>query len=424
MNAAMPVEGRVHITVTWDGQRVRDASVASQRPQPTPLLRGRPVTATLPCLPRLYQVCGEAQAVAVEALLLVQQHWPATGAPGATAEPRIHTEPAFPPQEWAERIRRETLREHVWRLGLDWPRLMGEPPQPMPLRTLMAARAMAVPPTPEGWRDWAAGVLRDWFAEAGTGVEAPFAAHACADWLAVATTPLARLLRRIRHECQALEAQETQDPDPGPGPDAPGSGACRAPVLPGSLVPKMADLWPVVRSDPEFALRPHWHGQCLEMGPWARQWDGGRVLTGAAVGHGADLPRMAEGERPRDGSTWSRVVARVLELHAGLQAMCAETPAVLPLVVYSEGTALQGECLVGLEMARGTLIHWLRVEQGRIADYRIVAPTEWNFHPQGPAWRGLCGVHATTEADLRRRCQCVIMALDPCVQYTLEIQHA
>jgi hypothetical protein len=41
-----------------------------------------------------------------------------------------------------------------------------------------------------------------------------------------------------------------------------------------------------------------------------------------------------------------------------------------------------GRALV--ETARGLLMHEIVLDGERIADYFIVAPTEWNFHPQGP----------------------------------------
>ncbi len=54
-----------------------------------------------------------------------------------------------------------------------------------------------------------------------------------------------------------------------------------------------------------------------------------------------------------------------------------------------------GEGLAVAETARGLLLHRARVVDGKVADYDIVAPTEWNFHPRGAlarrASRGLSG---------------------------------
>jgi len=35
-----------------------------------------------------------------------------------------------------------------------------------------------------------------------------------------------------------------------------------------------------------------------------------------------------------------------------------------------------------MEAARGSLGHWLKVKNGRILNYQIIAPTTWNFSPR------------------------------------------
>ena len=44
------------------------------------------------------------------------------------------------------------------------------------------------------------------------------------------------------------------------------------------------------------------------------------------------------------------------------------------------------------EAARGRLIHAVEIADGVVQRYRILAPTEWNFHPQGAAAKGLAGI--------------------------------
>ena len=118
--------------------------------------------------------------------------------------------------------------------------------------------------------------------------------------------------------------------------------------------------------------------------------------------------------------SWIRVVARVFELAQGLQSL-AEGAAAAHALAWQ----LQDDgAVVALEMARGVLLHWMQVDAGRIGDYRIVAPTEWNFHPQGPALEGLLQLRGGDEQGLREAVALQAMALDPCVQYQLEIVHA
>jgi Ni,Fe-hydrogenase I large subunit len=59
---------------------------------------------------------------------------------------------------------------------------------------------------------------------------------------------------------------------------------------------------------------------------------------------------------------------------------------------------------------------------GRIADYRIVAPTEWNFHPQGPFVRLLTGANIGTGALARRRVERLAFVFDPCIAVGVEIR--
>ncbi|WP_144019249.1 nickel-dependent hydrogenase large subunit [Azospirillum baldaniorum] len=73
-----------------------------------------------------------------------------------------------------------------------------------------------------------------------------------------------------------------------------------------------------------------------------------------------------------------------------------------------------------METARGRLAHWLRLEDSRIADYRIAAPTEWNFAADGPLAQGLDGT--ATDAALAERTGLLVAALDPCVASTITIQ--
>jgi len=76
------------------------------------------------------------------------------------------------------------------------------------------------------------------------------------------------------------------------------------------------------------------------------------------------------------------------------------------------------------ETARGLLLHRVQVERGLVTEYRIVAPTEWNFHPQGPLPQGLAGRDATDHERLAREARTVVQSLDPCVACRVEIADA
>ena len=77
-----------------------------------------------------------------------------------------------------------------------------------------------------------------------------------------------------------------------------------------------------------------------------------------------------------------------------------------------------------MQTARGLLLHRAVLAAGRVVEYQIVAPTEWNFHPAGPLVQGLEGDEAFDAALLERNARLAVQALDPCVACNIEIGHA
>ncbi|OGS96721.1 MAG: hypothetical protein A3H31_01300 [Gallionellales bacterium RIFCSPLOWO2_02_FULL_57_47] len=73
-----------------------------------------------------------------------------------------------------------------------------------------------------------------------------------------------------------------------------------------------------------------------------------------------------------------------------------------------------------VETARGLLMHEIVLDGERIADYFIVAPTEWNFHPQGALVDELMGQEAGDRDALQQHVTRSVTALDPCVPWELE----
>ncbi|MGB0204632.1 MAG: nickel-dependent hydrogenase large subunit [Neptuniibacter sp.] len=83
-----------------------------------------------------------------------------------------------------------------------------------------------------------------------------------------------------------------------------------------------------------------------------------------------------------------------------------------------------------VKAARGALLHQLQLEDQPtseciVKDYKIVAPTEWNFHPRGTLVKMLEGAKVGKE-QLLVLVESLIKLIDPCVkwQLKLEIDHA
>ena len=183
-------------------------------------------------------------------------------------------------------------------------------------------------------------------------------------WLADTQTGVAKYLRRVvRQEWQSLGLVQ-----PGILPDLP-----RA-----SLAEHM--------QKPGYCDQPTWQGRCFETGPFARQIMHPCITT-IVQAFGAGL--------------LARLMAKLVDL--------AQIPHQIRTVKPLEMAAGLGV----VETARGRLIHFAKQQGGVITDYRILAPTEWNFHPKGVAVQALAGLSG-------EKAQAVVNAIDPCVDFELK----
>jgi uptake hydrogenase large subunit len=286
----------------------------------------------------------------------------------------------------------ETVQDTVWRLLIDWPKAMGEAALVAPVALIRQAAGRVKDD----------GLTLDAFIAISDAVLAEHVyGQPAATWLAstdlaelnwwinCGQTLPARLLRRLRDEAPELGRSEV-----ALMPDATLENLRRA-------------VFPGLDADPDYALRPRWNGAPAETGALARQ---------------AAAPLIDDLER-RDGRiATTRFVARLVELAALLDQ--------LRLRVTGRQQSVRAHALasgigIGLaETARGLLLHRVSIEHGLVTDYRIVAPTEWNFHPDGALTQGLKGRGANDAARLEREARAVVQSLDPCVACRVEIAHA
>ncbi len=164
-----------------------------------------------------------------------------------------------------------------------------------------------------------------------------------------------------------------------------------------------AQLMPHLSED-AYIARPHWLGRQYETSSLTRQ---------------RYHPLIAELHREFGSGLLTRYTARLIEL-AGLPGRMRETLRhALPL---AQGGALpSGQGLAQVEAARGRLVHAVTLKGDHVAEYRILAPTEWNFHPRGPVARMLSSIKAHNDADWRMLAELCIRVIDPCVGYRLEV---
>ncbi len=393
----MSIEGRLQIRLDCNAGRIVDVHIHSSRPlAASQVFVGKTPEQLLTLLPMLYTVCGNGQAFA--ALLALRQ------ALGLALDPVTDTARHM-------LIDLETLREHCWRILLDWPAfavLESDKRQMAPFMRLLKE-----------------------FQRALFGEQQPFQLHTTATvdearlvqqidelevlldqaifgsrltewgrlqsevqlfgWLQNNESVSAQLLRSLytRHWCDV--------------------GCNDIGRLPSKLDPnEITQRLSVDRDTAEFVQTPDWQGRCYEATVLNRQ---------------QDLPLIADCLGKYGNGLLTRLVARLQEvastpvvLKRRMAHLCAGIAQPTPSV---ETTMAKGYGLAQVQAARGLLIHHLQLQQGRILHYGIVAPTEWNFHPKGVVAAGLKQLRADDLTVLRNQAAFWINAVDPCVRFEL-----
>lgn len=157
---------------------------------------------------------------------------------------------------------------------------------------------------------------------------------------------------------------------------------------------ELAALGRDLLDDDAFAHTPTWVGSPVETGPLARQANWVASLFAAEYWPAA------------------RMLARLIELvrlsqgRAGYQA---------------RAVALDGQrAVAAVDTARGLLLHAVALDAaGQVADWRILPPTAWNFHPEG-AWAA--ALDRTLPDQAGQAAERAALWLDPCVAWTITVK--
>lgn len=359
--SAAPPGTDLTVTVTWDGARVVDAAVALARPRASAVLRGLAAGEALALVPRLFALCGRAQAAAARAAL------------AAAGEPA-------PPADDDGAVLREAAQEHLWRVLRDWPRALGVAPRDELFATWY--RRLAAPARPgDAPREGGAFAA---FVDAellGPGFEALATRADLARWSLRADTLAAALVRAL------LDAG-------GPPSSAAGWIDPRAP-----LAAVLDGPW-----TPDLEVRPT---------------HGGRPAETGAVARFREAPLVADLLSDPGSHLVARLVARLLAAADVARRLAAGDRADVEACA-----PLPGVGLGRVETARGALIHRVRLDRGRIDAYAVVAPTAWNFHPRGAFRRACAAVRAGSEDAVRAEVARWVLAFDPCVPCRIQVDRS
>ena len=336
---------------------------------------GRPAEALPGLLAGLFSLCGHAHRHASQLAI-------------RTVEPSLFPSVTAVPAA----LQRETALEHLRRIGLDWPRLLADPVEV----TEVAARAadslrrcplIVAPQDPAPWP-----LLRQWLQDEWLQMNPATwlrAWQACGadwlnDWSRRHTGWLPALLQAVRPADTVL-------------PQAPAQA-----LRPHEHDAALRALGAALALREDFALQPVWQGRMACTGSWAR---------------------LHQGEPAQPWTAWALLGSRLAEL---VRLCLPDAPGEAGTGWLSWGALATGERqgLAWVEMARGLLIHQVTLDDAApgaaptVRACQVLAPTEWNFHPEGVAAHALADLPADAP-DLQTRVQLLMAALDPCVPFDI-----
>lgn len=163
---------------------------------------------------------------------------------------------------------------------------------------------------------------------------------------------------------------------------------------------------------------------------WARQIDGADfpdppTLAGEPAETGVLARHAADAEVGGLLCARRRVRARLLARHVDLRYLAqALTDRSRLAALVDAATVAEGRGLARVETARGTLLHRVELDGERVGAYQIVAPTDWNFHPQGAFVHEIIGCPVTSHDDALMAAGRLALSLDPCVPCSWRVDDA
>jgi Ni,Fe-hydrogenase I large subunit len=159
-----------------------------------------------------------------------------------------------------------------------------------------------------------------------------------------------------------------------------------------------------------FVAAPRWRGRPAESSPFARNLGQPLVAGLSRRCHNGLLPRLA--------AQLAELSGLLVGLRQGIEDLGSQaTTSVSP----ARGTLPPGVGIAQVQAARGLLVHRLAIRDDRVRDYRILAPTEWNFHPKGAVAAGLAGLPPMGGEQLLGFAGLFVTAVDPCVDHVVTV---
>ena len=386
------IEGRINIDIQLQNRNIEAVDIQSSRPvRASKIMLGKTPNEVLTILPLMFSVCGVAQAHAAITALKRQLQIPQT----TTAE-----------NARSILVLSETLREHLIRIFMDWPKLFDiarNPQQPLPaisvmINNLKAAffqngHAFALDSEYHGDLQSVTRQINYFDQLIVTHIfEQPLQ-----KWLSIEDFAG---LEKWSQQCSSVAARSIQYINGKKWSD---QGLCQCDHLPELNTTELMQQFNAAEAD-EFIAKPTWKGKLYETTTLSRQRRH-PLIQNLSRHYGNGLI-----------TRWSARLVELASLPAHLRSLVGE------IEKPSDAHVHNNDGIAQIEAARGRLIHRVSLNQGKVGEYQILAPTEWNFHPKGLIQRSLSNIKSTDAAQVKSIARLLINAIDPCVGYDLRVQ--
>ena len=381
----MGIEGNITVQMTVFDERVKTVKIESSRPvHASKIFLGKSNAVIQEMIPLLFHICGTAQSCANIRAVERAMDWQVSDSVEIKRDALVNM---------------ESLREHLWRIFLDWPSFVGiDVDHPAMAEMISIQRSFQKALCPDGNLFQPEGhecqadleslnslneqlqnlLMRKVFCVSTKKWLEITSPNALFHWVNSTDTIAAQLI-------QYIQQQRWSD-----------SGACESKALP-VLDEHLLDA---AMRKADFISQPKWSGSCCETTSLTR----------------VDSPLLDKLKLQYSNGLLVRIIARLTEIAQLAELLLSDKVDTRPS--YKENDCKSG--IGRISAARGELIHRVELTDGQISDYQILAPTEWNFHPDGVVKQALVGLQGNAE-QIEIQARMLINAIDPCVGYKLII---
>jgi len=295
-------------------------------------------------------------------------------------------------------IEHENIEQGFWRLIIDLPQLLEIE---LPLSVFINLRRVIAQQNSAGIIEFAEQLFQQ-LCQLCSNDFANLSSSALQLWLNENNSPMASCLREVNEIMPTVVGNSSKDNKPTLLADLPNDAL-------------LAMLGKLLQTDDCFYQKPHLNKQSCETGSLS-----------IIQNHSLFSLLSTQGTVGRFISRLLYLAQKINELENNLLGSNVLKSNISGCFSLQQSEDITGKStsLGWVQTARGLLIHLANIQQSKISQYSIVAPTEWNFHPQGSLNKILVNSNFSSPQVAEKSVKLAILALDPCIEFNLGVAYA